>query len=99
MAINRNDIKRVEKLAKLNLPEEKVDDFAIRLSRVFDWIDQLKEVNIDDVGPMANPLIDIQDQTSDLREDKVTEGNNAEDVLKNAPNAQHNSFVVPKVVE
>ncbi len=99
MAINRSDIKRIEKLAKLKLSEEKLDDFSVRLSRVFDWIDQLKEVDIEGVAPMANPLIDLQKHTTKLRDDVVSDGGCVKEVVQNAPNAQHNSFVVPKVVE
>ena len=99
MAINRSDIKRIEKLAKLKLSEEKLDDFSVRLSRVFDWIDQLKEVDVDGVAPMANPLLDLQKHTTDLREDSVTDGGKIEEVIQNAPKSQHNSFVVPKVIE
>jgi len=99
MAINRSDIKRIEKLAKLRLSEEKLDDFSVRLSRVFDWIDQLKEVDVDGVAPMANPLLDLQKHTTDPREDSVTDGGKIEEVIQNAPQSQHNSFVVPKVIE
>jgi aspartyl-tRNA(Asn)/glutamyl-tRNA(Gln) amidotransferase subunit C len=48
---------------------------------------------------MQNPLVDLQKHTTNPREDFVTDGGYAEEVVKNAPSAQHNSFVVPKVVE
>ncbi len=99
VAINRSDIKRIEKLAKLKLSEEKIDDFSVRISRVFDWVDQLKEVDVEGVDPMASPLMDLQKHTTGLREDTVTDGDRVHDVIQNAPSSQHNSFVVPKVVE
>jgi aspartyl-tRNA(Asn)/glutamyl-tRNA(Gln) amidotransferase subunit C len=59
------------------------------------WIEQLKGVDIDGVAPMATAI----DMATPLREDNVNDGNQVDEVLKNAPRALDGFFVVPKVVE
>ena len=58
-------------------------------------MEQLNEVNTDNV----EPLVSVNESYITCREDKVTEGNQAQAVLANAPQAEYGYFVVPKVVE
>ncbi len=98
MIVTRHEIIRAEKLARLNLPESKVEEFSTRLSKVFSWIDQLKEVDVTGVRPLVNPLMDFVDRTP-MRKDVVHQTNTVSDVLSNAPDKDHDFFLVPKVVE
>jgi len=59
------------------------------------FIEQLSEVNTDNVEPLAN----VARSTLPLREDVISDGDYADAVLKNAPEAIENYFAVPKVVE
>jgi aspartyl-tRNA(Asn)/glutamyl-tRNA(Gln) amidotransferase subunit C len=52
-------------------------------------------VNTDGVEPLATVI----DQKLRLRDDVVTEGNIRDELLANAPEAQHGFFAVPKVIE
>ena len=98
MSITREQIIRVEKLAQLKLSESKVEELAQGLSKVFDWIDQLKKVDISNTEPLANAVLDIIPHTP-LREDIPHLDNSKEDVLSNAPEQDYGFFLVPKVVE
>lgn len=98
MSITREQIIRVEKLAQLKLSESKVEELTKGLSKVFDWIDQLKKVDISDTEPLANAVLDIIPE-SPLREDVPHLENSKEDVLLNAPDQDYGFFLVPKVVE
>ena len=65
------------------------------LNNILGWIEQLGEVDIDGVEPMtaviANKLR--------LRDDVVTDGGIRDEILANAPDAEHGFFAVPKVIE
>ncbi len=98
MIITQKDIIRAERLARLSLPESKVEEFSTRLSKVFSWIDQLKEVDVTGVRPLVNPMMDFSDHTP-MRQDEVHQTNTTQDVLSNAPDKDHDFFLVPKVVE
>jgi aspartyl-tRNA(Asn)/glutamyl-tRNA(Gln) amidotransferase subunit C len=99
MEIKKQDILRIERLARLKLPEQAEQDFSQRLTKVFDWIDQLREVPIDGVDPMTSPLMTLDAPKTKWRQDVVNDGDLQDQVLKNAPDAQHGYFSVPKVVE
>lgn len=95
MAITRDDVKKIGKLARIRLPEAEVEKYTAELSGIFQWIEQLKTVNTDGVEPMAG----VGNATLRTRADKVTDGHIREDVLKNAPEAAYGCYLVPKVVE
>ena len=99
MKIEKKDIVRIERLARLKLPEDQEQDFSERLTKVFDWIDQLREVDIEGVEPMVNPLTQLDHKTTEHRQDVVTDGDCHDKVMANAPDPEYGSFTVPKVVE
>ena len=65
------------------------------LNAIFAWVQQLNEVNIDGVAPMTSVVA----QRLKTRDDKVTDGDNANELMANAPLSEDHFFVVPKVVE
>ena len=95
MAIDAATVRKVAKLARLNLAEERLEPLAAELNGIMAWIEQLAEVDTDGVEPMASAV----DLKLPMREDVVTEGGDPSKVLANAPLARDNFFVVPKVVE
>ncbi len=95
MSITQADIKKIAKLSRIALKDDELEAFSGDLDRIFDWIEQLKEVDTSDVAPMAG----VGDYSLRMREDEATEGDIRDDVLKNAPNANYGCFLVPKVVE
>ena len=95
MAIDAATVRKVAKLARLNLAEERLEPLAAELNGIMAWIEQLAEVDTDGVEPMASAV----DLKLPMREDVVPEGGDPSKVLANAPLARDNFFVVPKVVE
>ncbi len=95
MAIDVATVRRVAKLARIAEPEERLEPLARELSAILDWIEQLNEVDVEGVAPMAS----TEAVTLPLRDDVVTDGGDAERVLSNAPRTERHFFVVPKVVE
>ena len=96
MAIDEKTVRKVAKLARLSLAEERVQPMLAELNGIFAWIEQLNEVDVEGVAPMRSA---VEGAKLPMREDVVTEGNDPVRVLKNAPKAEDGFFVVPKVVE
>jgi aspartyl-tRNA(Asn)/glutamyl-tRNA(Gln) amidotransferase subunit C len=96
MSIDEKTVRRVAKLARLSLPEERVAPMAAELNGIMAWIEQLNEVDVEGVAPMTSA---VEGLSLPMREDVVTDGGDPQRVLANAPKAEDGFFVVPKVVE
>jgi aspartyl-tRNA(Asn)/glutamyl-tRNA(Gln) amidotransferase subunit C len=96
MTLTNKDIKKIAKLARIEVTSEEEGKFLTQLNNIFQWIDQLKEVNVENIPEMAG----VGGYTMRMRAaDEVTEGNIRDAILANAPKAQFGCFVVPKVVD
>ena len=95
MSVDQATVRRVAKLARIKVKEENVERLAGELNSILHWIEQLNEVDVEGVEPMTSVVTVKMKKRADV----VTDGNNADAVLRNAPAAQNNYFLVPKVVE
>ncbi|MBI1330040.1 MAG: Asp-tRNA(Asn)/Glu-tRNA(Gln) amidotransferase subunit GatC [Alphaproteobacteria bacterium] len=95
MSVDKDTVRRIAKLARLALEEERVEPMERELNQILAWVEQLGEVNVEDVPAMTSVVA----QRLKMREDKVTDGGQPEAVTANAPLSEDNFFVVPKVVE
>lgn len=95
MSVDADIVARVARLARIDVAPERRAALAGELNALFGWIDQLNEVDVDGVAPMASVFA----RQMPLREDAVTDGAMAGRILANAPKASDGFFVVPKVVE
>jgi len=95
MSVTRDDVRKVARLSRIAVPEERLDELAGELNGILGWIDQLNEVDVEGVEPMTA----VVETKLPMREDVVTDGNIRDQVLANAPRSEHGFFVVPKSVE
>ena len=95
MSVDKDTVRRIAKLARIALPEERVEPMVRELNGIFDWVQQLNEVDVAGVAPMTS----VVEQRLKMRDDVVTDGGNAEAVVANAPQTEDHFFLVPKVVE
>ena len=95
MEFSPEKIKKVAKLAKVELSESEVETFNQQFSAITKIINKLQEVDVKGVTPIHNP----SQNSALMRKDIVTDGGYVEDILTNAPKHAFNCFVVPKVVE
>ena len=95
MSLDKETVRQVSSLAKIRMNDEELERMAPQLSKIIGFVEQLNEVDTDNVEPLAS-VVDI---TLELREDKITDGDCVDKVLKNAPESTQGYFVVPKVVE
>lgn len=95
MSLDRDTVRNIAFLARIEVPDSKLDHLADQLSGILDWFEQLKEVDTDGVQPMSS----VTDAVLRWRDDVITDGGIREKVLANAPEAMDGFFTVPKVVE
>ena len=95
MTIDAQTVKRIAFLSRIRVEDDKLKATENEFNKILKWVDQLKEVNTDEV----DPLVSVNEAHLEMREDKVTEGHQAEAVLANAPMKEYGYFAVPKVVE
>jgi aspartyl-tRNA(Asn)/glutamyl-tRNA(Gln) amidotransferase subunit C len=95
MAVDKDTVRRIAKLARIALEEERVPPMMAELNQILAWVAQLEEVKVEGVAPMTS----VVEQKLKMRDDKVTDGGYPADLMKNAPMSEDNFFVVPKVVE
>lgn len=95
MALDKATVAHIAALARIRLSEAELEPLADELSRILTWVEQLNEVEISGVAPMAS----VAAAGLPMREDTVTDGNRREEILANSPRTARGFFVVPKVVE
>ena len=95
MAIDKEKIIHVSKLARICLDKKKTEALAKDLSSIFKFIEQLNELNTDKIEPLSS----ILNEPLRSRQDLINDGKMREKILKNSPKENEEFFVVPKVVE
>ncbi|MFR8999775.1 MAG: Asp-tRNA(Asn)/Glu-tRNA(Gln) amidotransferase subunit GatC [Anaerobutyricum soehngenii] len=93
--ISDETIEYVGILAKLELSEEEKEQAKKDMANMLDYIDTLNELDTSGVEPMSHvfPVNNV------FREDVVTNGDDREEILANAPEAKEGAFVVPKTFD
>ncbi len=95
MSVDIQTVKKVASLARIAISDDDAQRLAPELSNILGWIEQLGEVDTSSVQPMTAVI----PNHLRLRDDVVTDGGVRDDVLANAPQAEHGFFAVPKVIE
>lgn len=95
MSVDKDTVRRIAKLARIALPEDRVAPMEAELNGILKWVEQLNEVDVTGVEPMTSVVA----QSLRLRDDVVTAGGDAAAIVANAPQSEDNFFLVPKVVE
>ena len=95
MSVSNEQVRHIAKLARIAMSDEEIERLVPELNNILGWVEQLGEV--DTAG--VEPLTAVIDQKLRLRDDVVTDGNIRDEILANAPDAQHGFFAVPKVIE
>jgi aspartyl-tRNA(Asn)/glutamyl-tRNA(Gln) amidotransferase subunit C len=95
MSLTQDHIKKAALLARIKMNEADIPHWQNELSGILKWIDQLQQVPTDGVENYTD--LDLQGMPE--RADEVTDGGYVKDILVNAPEAAHDMFAVPKVIE
>jgi aspartyl-tRNA(Asn)/glutamyl-tRNA(Gln) amidotransferase subunit C len=95
MSVDENTVRRIAHLARVAVADEEVEHLRDELNAILDFVEQLREVDVDAVEPMTS----VTPMEMKKRADEVTDGGIADDIVRNAPAREDHFFVVPKVVE
>ena len=92
--ITADDVRKVAKLSRLNLPEETIATYTGQLERILDYVDQLQAVDTEGVTPTTR-AVEVVNVT---REDAVVSTDVREELLDQAPQREGDFFRVPKIL-
>lgn len=95
MSISCDDVKNIAHLARLAISDDEITEYSQDLSKIFDLIATMEQVDTSAVEPMAHPLQIFQR----LREDVVTETNQRSEHQAIAPSVEAGLYLVPKVID
>jgi aspartyl-tRNA(Asn)/glutamyl-tRNA(Gln) amidotransferase subunit C len=97
--MNLEDVKRIAHLSHLAISEDEAKATLDQLQKVFNLVEQMQSVNTDGIEPLAHPIEQIMAIAQPLREDVVTEIDQRDAYMRNAPAEHDGLFLVPKVIE
>jgi len=95
MSVDKKTVKKIAHLARIALPDGKVDAMTGELNNILAFVEQLGEVDTNRVEPMTSAV----EMKLHWRADEVTDGAKVEDIMANAPESEFGFFAVPKVIE
>jgi aspartyl-tRNA(Asn)/glutamyl-tRNA(Gln) amidotransferase subunit C len=95
MSIDAATVRRIAHLARIAVADAEVEHLRGEINAILSFVEQLSEVNVEGIEPMTS----VMPMQMKKRRDEVTDGNDADAVLCNAPATENNYFLVPKVVE
>jgi aspartyl-tRNA(Asn)/glutamyl-tRNA(Gln) amidotransferase subunit C len=91
MAISRDEVLHVARLARLELSEDELERFAEQLSAILEAVGKVSELDLSDVEPTAHPL----ELSNVWAEDEPRPPLSVDDALANAPDREGDAFRVP----
>jgi aspartyl-tRNA(Asn)/glutamyl-tRNA(Gln) amidotransferase subunit C len=95
MTLKTEDVRNIAQLARLQIEDEAINQYAKDLSDVLELVEQMNVLDTSGITPMAHPL----DATQRLREDIVTEPNLRDKFQSIAPDVEKGLYRVPRVIE
>lgn len=95
MSVDAKTVRRIAHLARIAVAEDEIEHLKGELNAMLAFVEQLAEVNVEGVEPMTS----VTPMAMKKRADVVTDGEIADEIVKNAPATEDNFFLVPKVVE
>jgi aspartyl-tRNA(Asn)/glutamyl-tRNA(Gln) amidotransferase subunit C len=95
MSVDADTVRRIARLARIAVADEEILHLQGELNAILAFVEQLATVDVADVEPMTS----VTPMAMKKRPDVVTDGEIAEQILRNAPATQDGFFLVPKVVE
>ena len=100
MSVDKETVAKIASLARIRMEDAELERMVPELNNILNWVEQLGEVDTSGVEPMTAVI----PRALRLRDDVVdavpeTAGGKRDEVLANAPVAEHGFFGVPKVIE
>ena len=93
MKVDKETLKKLAHLSRLELDEGKEEEMLESLSEILTWVEKLNELDTDAIDPLTNMSMEV----NALREDLTGAHLDRERGLLNAPDKDSSFFKVPKV--
>ena len=94
MAINKEEVIHIAKLADLNLSESEIEKYTKDMQEILEFANLINSVNTDGM----NETIAANEKSNVFRKDEVVNFGNRESLLQNAPSQDEGMFRIPKVI-
>jgi aspartyl-tRNA(Asn)/glutamyl-tRNA(Gln) amidotransferase subunit C len=95
MSVDAQTVRRIAHLARIAVADDEIPHLEGELNAILAFVEQLVAVDVANIEPMTS----VTPMAMKKRPDAVTDGEIAEQILRNAPATQDGFFLVPKVVE
>lgn len=95
MSVDQATVRRIAHLARIAVTDAEIPHLQGELNAILAFVEQLGEVDVTDVEPMTS----VTPMRMKMRQDAVTDGDIADQIVANAPAREGTAFAVPKVVE
>ncbi len=95
MSLKIEDVRKIAHLARLQIDDADVDQYATELSNILNLVEQMNQVDASGIVPLAHPM----EATQRLRLDEVTEHDQREKFQSIAPDVKNGLYRVPRVIE
>ena len=92
--ISSEEVKKVAKLARLELNESEIQQHAEQLEKILDYIKQLEKINTDNIACTTRAI----EVVNVLRKDEKKDYENSKELLDLAPARENQFFKVPKII-
>lgn len=100
MSVDKATVAKIASLARIKVSDQELEAMVPELNQILGWVEQLGEVDVAGIEPMTAVIpntLRLRDDVVDA--DPLTGGGIRNEVLANAPAAEHGFFGVPKVIE
>lgn len=94
MAINKDEVIHIAKLADLNLSENEIERYTKDMQEILEFANSINSVNTDGM----NETVAANKKSNVFRKDEVVDFENREILLQNAPSQDEGMFRIPKVL-
>ncbi len=95
MEISKDEVENIAHLARLDIDDSQKESMAAQLSNILQYIDKLKDVNVQGVKPFSGAAF----TNNVFREDKLKPSFGPEVTLANAPERDDDFYIVPKTIK
>lgn len=95
MSVDLSTVRRIAHLARIGVSEAEIPHLQDEINAILKFVEALEQVDVEGVEPMTSVI----PMRLPMRDDVVTDGGIALEVLANAPTTEDGYFVVPKVIE
>ena len=95
MSLDNKQVKEIAYLARLSVDDSQLEQSTEELNNILNLMEELGEIEIGNIEPMAHPL----HMSQRLRDDEVSEGDLSKEFQEIAPKTGKSHFLVPTVIE